>query len=194
MGSLQVSLTARRGDRHAASAPVMGHPNRLSSDSVYHRCRHAIAHAHGLDRHPELIRPCRNGFLQWRRIGDGQTSGGRGHRETLQAGHGLRRDVGGATQHKLLPPSVELPAADAVPARHHGRRRPRFQAVDHNPALLLSRPTTTAIAAGAQLGIGVVGARMTSRQSGLSIQEPVVHRVVLRNARHLPLPPPGRAM
>lgn len=112
---------------------------------------------------------------------------GRRRLTTLQARRGAGRSAGAedAAQHQILPPGIELPAAEAVPARHHPGGCARLHTLGHNPALLLSRPTTAALAAAGRLAAASVTAHMTSRRSAPCRQTPVNHHAVLRQPPHL---------
>jgi hypothetical protein len=143
----------------------------LDAGTVVHRCRRTTW------RH-DLCR---------RRRGKDSSLPGRGGRRLIGA-HGARPGVGcgaeRAAQQKLLPPSVELPAADAVLARHRSRRRARHQAFGHDLALLLGRPATAALARG-YLGGLTASARMISRRTDPYVSWPIRHHLVLRHGRHL---------
>ena len=115
----------------------------------------------------------------------------RGSRRHIGA-HGNRRGINPgaerAAQQQLLPPSIELPAADAVLVRHRGHRRARLQALGHNLALLLNRPATAGLAASRNRGGLIASARMISRRTDPYPRQ-VRHLVVLRHGQHLPRSP-----
>ncbi len=143
----------------------------LDTGTVGHRRRHTAW------RHDLLLR----------RRGEDSSLRERGGRRLIR-GHGARPGVGcgaeRAAQQKLLPPGVELPAADAVLARHRSRRRARHQAFGHDLALLLGRPATAALARG-HLGGLTASARMISRMTDPCVSRPIGHDLVLRHGRHL---------
>jgi hypothetical protein len=176
------------GDRAAEDALTSGRRSVLSADRFVRRGRHTTSQPDiGVLLNGRRPRNRRHGDagLRQRRYGGFQARSGRRHIDR----HGARRDVGCrpecAVQHQLLPPGIELPAADPVLARHHRRRRARFHALGYDLALLLSRPATAALAAGGHLRATVASARMISRRSVPNLRNPIRHPVVLRRRRHL---------
>ena len=123
-----------------------------------------------------------------------QARGGRRHRDVHRARRGVYRGAHSAAQHQLLPPCVDLPAADAMPACHHRHRRTRLHTLDDDLALLLSRPATAVLAAhGLRLAL-IASAHMITRKSVPCVQRPVRHRIALRHGRHLARNAPRGAM
>jgi hypothetical protein len=169
-----VGLNADRScaDRAVEGAPIIARGRVLDAGTVGHRCRHTA-------RQPDLC---------LRRRGKDISLPGQGGRRLIGA-HGARPGGGcgaeRAAQHKLLPPGVELPAADAVLARHRSRRRARHRAFGHDLALLLGRPATAALASGYLGGLTeTASARMISRGTDSYVsclRGPTRHHLVLRH-------------
>src|SRR5487761_1640130 len=139
-------------DRAVEGAPMIARRRVLDAGTVGHRCRYTTW------QHDPCLR-------------------------RLIGAHGARPGAGcgaePAAQQKLLPPSVELPAADAVLARHRSRRRAQHQAFGHDLALLPGRPATAALARG-YLGGPTASARMISRRTDPYVSWPIRHHLVLR--------------
>jgi len=135
------------------------------------------------------------GVFPWRRDGGRQPrGGGRRHRDVHRAGRGVCRGGHSAAQHQLLPPCVDLPAADAMLACYRRHRRTRRHALGHDLALLLSGPATPALAADGLLRTLIASAHMITRKSVPCVQRPVRHRIALRHGRHLARNAPRGAM
>ncbi len=185
-----VALTAVRscGDRAVEDAPTIGRGSVLNAGTLVRRCQHATRQNDvgvRLNRRRRRDRRCGDVGLQRRGNGDRPARGGRRHITTNQARRAVGPGAGCATQQQLLPPGIELPAADAVPGCHRCHRRARLQAFGHDLALLLGRPATTALAAGGHLRVLIASAHMTSRRSVPCIQRPVHHHATLRHRPHL---------
>jgi hypothetical protein len=185
------------GDRAAEDALTSGRRSVLSADRFVRRGRHTTSQPDiGVllnGRHPRN-RHHGDAGLRQRRNGGLQAPSSRRHigRHRARRQGGRRSEP--AVQHKLLPPGIELPAADPMLARHHRRRRARFHALGYDLALLLSRPATAALAAGRHLRATAASARMISRRSVPNVRNPIRHPVVLRRRRHLARNAPRSAM
>jgi len=105
-------------------------------------------------------------------------------RRRIDACHTRQGGGPGVAQQQLLPPGIELPAADAVLASHHRCRHPRLHPFGHDLTLLLDHPTT-ALAAGARLGIRASSTRTIHRKSIPCLRSALRHAVLFRNRRHL---------
>src|SRR5487761_1229400 len=153
-------------DRAVEGAPMIARRRVLDAGTVGHRCRYTTW------QHD----PC------LRRRGKDSSLPERGVLRLIGA-NGARPGAGcgaePAAQQKLLPPSIELPAADAVLARHRSRRRAQHQAFGHDLALLPGRPATAALARG-YLGGPTASARMISRRTDPYVSWPIRHHLVLR--------------
>jgi hypothetical protein len=133
--------------------------------STWHRC--------GCHCRRARPRRCRNGGFHARRA-----------RRRIEVRHGVGSGIERSAQQQLLPPGIELPAADAVLASHHRHRHPRLHAFGHDLVLLLGRPTT-APAAGPHLGTQAPCARTISRTSIPHLRSALRHAVLFRHRQHL---------
>ena len=169
---------------------------RSSAEIFVNRCRHTGGmHDVGVRLNGRRRRDlgC-GGVCQQRRNGGRQAWGGRRHRHVHRARRGVCRGGHSAAQHQLLPPCVDLPAADAMPSCHRRHRRTRRHALGHDLALLLSRPATAALAAAGLRRALIASAHMITRRSVPYVQRPVRHRIALRHGQHLAPNAPSRAM
>jgi hypothetical protein len=141
-----------------------------------HRCRRRCRRVR--------LRRGSNGRLQVRRA--------RRRIDARHIRHGLGSGVERAAQQQLLPPGIKLPGADAVLTSHHRCRHTRLQALGHDLALLLGRPTTP-LAADVHLGPQASCARTISRTSIPCLRSALRHAILFRHRRHLALNAPRRA-
>ena len=160
-------------------------------------CSHAIGQWHvdpvvRLHRRHRCHRRC--GGVRLRRGSNGgfHTRRARRRIDARYIRDGAASGIECAAQHQLLSPGIKLPGADAVFARHHRRRHIRLQALGHDLALLLGRPTT-ALAADVHLGAQAPCARTISRTSIPRLRSALRHAVLFHHRRHLPLNGPRRA-